>query len=106
MSHTSPIRSAGFTIVELFQGHRYKLANYQREYTWTRAEVRALLADLYGRFAPQWRQFENTDAAIDKYEPYFLGAIVYYDEDDVRHLVDGQQRITTLHLLLIYLRRL
>ena len=106
MIDTPPILSASFTIEKLFEGKKYKLASYQREYTWTRAEVRALLVDLSGRFATQWRRLQHDDVDIDRYEPYYLGSIVYYDERGFRHLVDGQQRITTLHLLLIYLRRL
>ncbi len=38
------------------------------------------------------------------YRPYFLGPIVTAQRDGVRYLVDGQQRITTLSLLLIYVR--
>ncbi len=109
MTKKPPIVSHALTIAELFHDQRYKLASYQREYTWTRAEVRALLVDLYGRFYPQWRRLQHDDSEVDKYEPYYLGSIVFYTEQDprgeTRHLVDGQQRITTLHLLLIYLCR-
>jgi hypothetical protein len=106
MTEKPAITSRGFTIEKLFEGHKYKLASYQREYTWTRAEVHALISDLHGRFYPQWRRLQHDDADVETYEPYYLGSIVYYEDDTFRHLVDGQQRITTLHLLLIFLRRL
>src|SRR5687768_5390053 len=39
-------------------------------------------------------------------EPYFLGPFVYHEERrNVRFLVDGQQRFTTLHLIFIHLYR-
>ncbi len=41
---------------------------------------------------------------VDSYRPYFLGPIVTVQRDGIRYLVDGQQRITTLSLLLIHLR--
>jgi hypothetical protein len=43
---------------------------------------------------------------VRRFEPYFLGPFVYYRDDEFAALVDGQQRITTLHLLMIHLRRL
>jgi hypothetical protein len=41
-----------------------------------------------------------------QYPPYFLGSIVYYEEEGTTYVVDGQQRITTNHLMLIHLYRL
>jgi hypothetical protein len=78
---------------------------YQREYTWTRDEVRTLIEDLSRRFLLQWSPLHEREA-VDDYAPYFLGPYVYHEHGGRTFLVDGQQRITTLHLLLIYLRQL
>jgi Protein of unknown function DUF262/Protein of unknown function (DUF1524) len=104
MADREPIVSRVCTIDELFRS-KYKLASYQRDYTWSRAEILALINDLSRRFRSQWRSNDGYEN-VEDYEPYFLGSIVYYRESGFQHLVDGQQRVTTLHLLLIFLKRL
>ncbi|MGC5031901.1 GmrSD restriction endonuclease domain-containing protein [Micromonospora sp. DT229] len=101
----APIRGDGFTIHTLFTQFQFKLDPYQREYSWGRKDVKALLDDLTSHFRLEWKPGHERKAARH-YRPYFLGPFVYYQDDDLAALVDGQQRITTLHLLLIHLRRL
>ncbi|MEU8285919.1 DUF262 domain-containing protein [Micromonospora sp. NPDC048905] len=101
----SPIRGDGFTIKELFSLLKFRLDPYQREYSWGRKDVKALVDDLTDHFAEDWMPGHER-RAVRRYRPYFLGPFVYYQDDEVASLVDGQQRITTLHLLLLHLRRL
>jgi len=103
----TPIRGQGVTVSRLFFHHTFRLDYYQREYSWTRADVSALLSDLRRRFTDNWKPLHEHEH-VRTYSPYFLGSIVYYDgeDDDATYLVDGQQRVTTLFLLLIHLRRL
>jgi hypothetical protein len=101
----SPINGVGYTIKSLFMEHRFSVDYYQREYSWSRDSVQLLLSDLKRRFLASWRETDDREATA-RYEPYFLGPFVYYGEAGITYLVDGQQRVTTLHLLLIYLRRL
>lgn len=97
------IDGRGHTVRELFTGRRYGLEHYQREYDWTRTHVGDLLRDLSGRFLEQWRP-DHERADVADYRPYFLGPFVTYPVPGVSYLVDGQQRFTTLLLLLIHLR--
>lgn len=102
----SPILGQGLTIGQLFGGgRRFGLDYYQREYTWSRDEMRTLLNDLYQRFRQNYNSLHDR-GAVDIYEPYFLGPYVYHESNGITYLVDGQQRITTLHLLLLHLHRL
>ena len=101
----SPIEASGETVRKLFSGQRYQLGAYQREYDWSQDAVRALLNDLHKRFAACWREGHGR-ADTQSYDPYFLGPYVYHQDNSSTYLVDGQQRFTTLHLLLIYLRHL
>jgi hypothetical protein len=101
----SPISGNGLTIQQLFAGRRFRLGYYQREYSWSRESVKLLLDDLQRRFLACWHEVDDRQATA-RYEPYFLGPFVYHEEEGITYLVDGQQRITTLHLLLIYLYRL
>ena len=66
---------------------------YQRPYAWTTEQVDELLDDL-------------TDAMKRDSEPYFLGSVVLIksDGDAKSEVVDGQQRLTTLTMLLCALR--
>ncbi|SNT06232.1 Protein of unknown function [Streptosporangium subroseum] len=101
----SPIPGQGVTVQQLFKNNTFALDYYQREYTWTRDEVRTLIEDLSHRFMTQWDPLHEREQ-VDDYAPYFLGPFVYHEHGGRTFLVDGQQRITTLHLLLIYLRQL
>lgn len=93
------------TVRELFTGRKYGLDYYQREYTWTEANAAELLNDLASSFL---REHEPSDERQDvaSYRPYFLGPIVTSLVGGTRYLVDGQQRLTTLTLLLIHLNHL
>ena len=99
------IDGRGHSVRELFTGRRYGLEHYQREYDWTRTHVTDLLNDLAGRFLEQWNEDHERSEVAD-YRPYFLGPFVTYPVPGMSFLVDGQQRFTTLLLLLIRLRHL
>ena len=78
------------SIAELMQ-ERFEVPSYQRGYRWTRTEVRALLNDL--------RDFARLDTAREAF--YCLQPLVVRRrEDRVCEVVDGQQRLTTILLLL------
>jgi Protein of unknown function DUF262/Restriction Enzyme Adenine Methylase Associated/Protein of unknown function (DUF1524) len=102
---SAPIEGRGCTIHQLFNGHRYQLDFYQREYTWGSENVRRLVDDLHRRFSNQWNALHDRRDS-SRYKPYFLGPYVYFQDGDITYLVDGQQRVTTLHLLLILIHNL
>lgn len=81
----------------------YSIPSYQRGYRWTELHVKALLEDI-----DNFLQNQNRPGAIN--ESYCLQPIVVVaqiDEDGLRQweLVDGQQRLTTLYLILKRLKR-
>ena len=100
------INSETKTVRELLN-NRYTLDYYQREYNWQKGQVEELLDDLTNKFLENYK--ENHDyEAVDNYSHYFLGSIVVSkkEETNKRDIVDGQQRLTTLTLLLINLCRM
>ncbi|HEY4454293.1 MAG TPA: DUF262 domain-containing protein [Pseudonocardiaceae bacterium] len=101
----APISGRAYTVEQLFSEHRFGLDYYQREYTWAREDVKSLLDDLVRRFQASWKPTDGREATAT-YGPYFLGPFVYFEDASVTYLVDGQQRVTTLHMLLIYIRGL
>ncbi|MCQ4084346.1 DUF262 domain-containing HNH endonuclease family protein [Streptomyces sp. RB6PN25] len=74
----------------------FRIPNYQRPYAWQPEQAEQLLSDLA----------EALDSSGD--EPYFLGSIVLVKEprDAAADVIDGQQRLTTLTILLAVLRDL
>lgn len=68
----------------------YSIPAYQRPYAWTEEEASVLFDDLY--------DFNQTE----KEDNYFLGSIVLIKDDDdpKADVIDGQQRLTTLTILL------
>jgi uncharacterized protein with ParB-like and HNH nuclease domain len=101
----APIQAHSQTIHQLFSGDRFKVDNYQREFSWARKDVATLVKDLYRSFSSSWSSGDGRKETA-AYKSYFLGPYVYVQGRDVTVLVDGQQRLTTLHLLLIHLYRL
>lgn len=93
------IASKTRTIEELFAASAFSIDAYQRDYIWGADPVRKLIDDLVEAF----RSREQTDH--DESRPYFLGPIITHRRFDVDFIVDGQQRLTTLLLLLIWARR-
>lgn len=75
----------------------YKIPVFQRNYAWTNDEVNQLVDDLFGDI--NWQ-----DESQQETEPYFLGSIVLTNNDEASLVLDGQQRLTTISLLLAVLR--
>mgnify|MGYP000047815313 FL=1 len=79
-----------FHTIKDFEGESFFIPDYQRGYRWTEREVLDLLND--------WNDFyeNNRDGS------YFMQPIVVKKrpDDDSWEVVDGQQRLTTVHLIL------
>ena len=98
------IDSNARTIRELLANTKYQLDYYQREYSWQAKHVTELLDDLNKVFLESYTE-GDTLADVPGYNHYFLGSIIISHAEGQRYIVDGQQRITTLILLLINLYR-
>lgn len=85
------------TVGELLGGKKafYLIPDYQRPYAWTEQECLTLWNDIYEFAIPDENAY-----AFDSDEEYFLGPIVTFDNNKQKEVIDGQQRLTTLLLLL------
>ncbi|MET8776178.1 DUF262 domain-containing protein [Nocardia sp. NPDC004654] len=92
------------TIKELLQTRSFAIDEYQREYKWERENIEELVTDLQGKFDAFFNPGDRPLASA-RYGDYFLGSIIVTKRGDKNYLVDGQQRVTSLTLLLIYLYR-
>ncbi len=99
------VRANERNVSQLLSGVKYTIDFYQREYEWERRNVAELLDDLTDMFLSKHTP-QNERAEVQNYPRYFLGTIITSKEDNRNYIVDGQQRLTTLTLLLIYINHL
>jgi hypothetical protein len=88
---TKKISGAEFPLAKMFSSDfDYSIPSYQRPYAWTKEQAGELFSDLYDFFIS-----ETSDT-------YFLGSIVLIKQEGVpaSEVIDGQQRLTTLTILL------
>ena len=85
---------------DLLQSKKYTLHYYQREYRWQRKHVQEMLEDLSAEFLDNYCP-EHKREDVKKYGVYFMGSIVLAGDENA--IIDGQQRLSSLTLLLIYL---
>src|SRR5437764_1089216 len=90
------------SVRELLENQKYSLDYYQREYVWEEKQIQELLEDLFGKFAGAY-EAAHEPWQVQNYPRYFLGSIVISEKDGERFIIDGQQRLTSLTLLLIFL---
>lgn len=86
------------TIKDLFQNKKadFLIPDYQRPYAWGENECRTLWDDIFSFAIP-----DEGKTKFDNNSEYFLGPIVTFkNDDDKMEVIDGQQRLTTLMLLL------
>ncbi|WAX72327.1 DUF262 domain-containing protein [Gallibacterium anatis] len=83
------------TISELCNGDNYIIPIYQRNYAWGRDEIELLIQDIS-------EALKNKE---DKENNYYIGSLVVAKRKDGYEVIDGQQRLTTLKLLLSYFNK-
>lgn len=86
------------SVQHIFEGinTQFLIPDYQRPYAWTEAQCLTLWDDIFAFAFP-----DNDSSAFKDGDEYFLGPIVTFkNEAGQIEIIDGQQRITTLMLLL------
>ena len=82
------------TLLSSGDEHQFVIPEYQRPYAWGNEQAQTLFEDI-------WDFALNKGGSKRSSERYFLGCIVSYkNELDEQEIIDGQQRITSLFLLL------
>lgn len=99
---TSQVSTHGLVelaVLDIFADHSYQVPLYQRAYAWTVAEIHTLLVDIQD--ARRQSQIRSTGSRERK---YYIGSLVvdtsYAGDDVIYEVVDGQQRLTTLFVIL------
>lgn len=96
--NNSSVKVSSLPIKKLLtNGDQYVIPMYQRNYAWGTVEIETLIKDIIDAY--------NRDPSLT----YYLGTLVVFEKPNssqaLFEVIDGQQRLTTLTLLAIYLHQ-
>lgn len=74
----------------IFSEDKYVIPLYQRGYAWEEKQIRQLIEDI--------------DDIEDNESNYYIGSLIVYKRDNAYEVIDGQQRLTSLFILLNWLK--
>lgn len=94
------------TLTKILSHRRFTVDVFQREYRWGRKQIEQMISDFQDTFE-EFYDSENHDTPLEvmNYGYYYMGCIICTGGSPNK-IIDGQQRLTSLTLLLIYLNNL
>lgn len=104
MKNQLKAESGSKSIRQLLDQNKYYIDYYQREYRWKTENIIEFLTDLENKFFSYYDE-KHERINVKNYGHYFLGSIIINNKED-NFIIDGQQRLTTITLFLIYLDKL
>lgn len=99
------IDAKDINLVGLLYNKRFRIDVFQREYKWGKKQMEDLINDVTGSF---FKCYDPSDELSDfnDYDCYYMGPVVLCQTNKDISIIDGQQRLTSFSLLLIYLNHL
>ncbi|KZZ11642.1 hypothetical protein A3746_13870 [Oleibacter sp. HI0075] len=92
-------------LFDVLNEQKYTVDYFQREYSWGEKHIEELVTDLTSAFLNEYAPGDKRKE-VENYNNYYLGPFVVSSKDGKRSIIDGQQRLTSLTLFLIYLNNL
>jgi uncharacterized protein with ParB-like and HNH nuclease domain len=94
------------TLTKILSHRRFTVDVFQREYRWGRKQIEQMISDFQDTFE-EFYDPDNHDTPLEvmNYGYYYMGCIICTGGSPNK-IIDGQQRLTSLTLLLIYLNNL
>jgi uncharacterized protein with ParB-like and HNH nuclease domain len=101
------IEATNKSINNLLKDQKFYIDYFQREYRWQENHIELLIEDLTNTFLKSFKPSDNR-SEVANYQSYYLGPVVFSIniDDGRKSIIDGQQRITSITLLLIYLNHM
>ena len=101
------IEATNTSINKLLKEQKFTIDYFQREYRWQEKHIKLLVEDLTTTFLKSYN-VDHKRPEVANYQSYYLGPVVFSisPETGKKSIIDGQQRITSITLLLIYLNHL
>lgn len=95
------------TLEDILNNKKYTVNYYQREYRWGKKQIQQLIDDLTNAFDDSNSRIKAVELEdIEHFDYYYMGTIIVTGSQDVKSIIDGQQRLTSMTLLLIALNNL
>jgi uncharacterized protein with ParB-like and HNH nuclease domain len=92
-------------IFDVLNERKYTVDYFQREYSWEQKHIEQLITDLTSSFLDDYEEGDPR-TSVEHYNNYYLGPFVVSSRDGMKSIIDGQQRLTSLTLFLIFLNNL
>ena len=99
------IDAADQNVFEVLNEKKYTVDYFQREYSWEQKHISQLITDLTSTFLDVYTEGDDR-ARVEHYNNYYLGPFVVSRKDGEKSIIDGQQRLTSITLFLIFLNNL
>lgn len=89
-------------VFDVLNERKYTVDYFQREYSWEQKHIDQLVTDLTSTFLDVYTEGDPR-TAVEHYNNYYLGPFVVSSKAGMKSIIDGQQRLTSLTLFLIFL---
>ena len=101
------IEATDTSINKLLKEQKFYIDYFQREYRWKDKHIITLVEDITSTFLAAYTDGDSR-ASVQAYQNYYIGPVVFSKNpaDGKKSIIDGQQRITSITLILIYLNHL
>ena len=100
---SNKIEAAHRSLYQVLNEQKYSVDYFQREYSWQKQHIQQLVTDLTTAFLNEYTE-GDARKEVQNYNSYYLGPfVVSVSEDGSLSIIDGQQRLTSLTLFLIFL---
>jgi uncharacterized protein with ParB-like and HNH nuclease domain len=100
------IEAGETNLFALLKGNKFVIDYFQREYRWQKKHIEQLVDDLTTTFLKAYKDGDERNATAT-YPTYYLGSAVFFTNAESKtSIIDGQQRITSITLFLIFLNHL
>ena len=99
------IEAKNRSIAEVLDNKKYTVDYYQREFSWQQQHIEQLVTDLATAFLNEY-ELQHERSEVANYNSYYLGPFVLSEKGGKRSIIDGQQRLTSLTLILVFLNNL
>lgn len=93
------------SVFDVLNERKYTVDYFQREYSWEQRHIEQLVTDLTSTFLDVYEEGDPR-TAVEHYNNYYLGPFVVSSRNGMKSIIDGQQRLTSLTLCLIFLNNL
>jgi len=94
-------------INSLLKDQKFSIDYFQREYRWQKKHIELFIEDLTTTFLKSYNKNDKR-SDVANYQNYYLGPVIFSNDpySGKKSIIDGQQRITSITLFLIYLYHL